>query len=165
MMEMEKEREMEVVRDYLSGNPPFDIVDLIKSLGINYREAALGAGNSGRIERYGDDFYITVNSEEGAQRRRFTAAHELAHYLLHRDLLKHSHADRLFGAGANENPPDPFTRQHEIQANRLAANLIMPREAVTQHYHDNPDPFLLAETFAVSPAAMEIRLKNLRLIN
>lgn len=156
--------EMEVVRRYLQSAPPVDIVSLIRELGIDYREAPLGAGNSGRIDRLGDRFRITVNSDEGPQRRRFTAAHELAHYLLHRDLLRHGHADRLFGFAATENPTEPFARSHEVQANRLAADLIMPRSSVYKRFSGPESIRAVADAFAVSSAAMEIRLKNLGLL-
>ena len=53
-----------------------------------------------------------------------------------------------------------------MEANRLAAQIIMPREAVTENYvpeFDNVE--VVAELFGVSEAAMRIRLKTLGLRN
>lgn len=154
--------DLAVVRRYRMRPPPLDIVGLIRDLGIEYREIPMPEENSGRIDRYGDRFVITVNKNEGIQRQRFTAAHECAHFLLHRDLLKHGHADRLFGPAAGSNPPDPFTRQHEYQANNLAADLLMPASDIKRRYPDEGVD-ALARRYQVSRAAMAVRLRSLGL--
>ncbi|WP_181418588.1 ImmA/IrrE family metallo-endopeptidase [Pseudoroseicyclus aestuarii] len=161
---MARESEMKTVQRYLFSDPPVDVISLIRELGIEYREQPLGPENSGRIDRNNGEFVITVNSEESPQRRRFTAAHELAHYLLHRDLLKHGHADRLFGAGARHNATEPFTSGHEVQANKYAADILMPKAAIDRVWQREADNFAeVARKFGVSMKAMKIRLNNLGL--
>jgi Zn-dependent peptidase ImmA (M78 family) len=73
-------------------------------------------------------------------RYRFTLAHELAHWRLHRHLyLRRASArplvtdvtgqpDHVFRSGA----PDP----KEFQANQLAACILMPREMVKRAWHE-----------------------------
>lgn len=103
---------------------------------------------------------IWVNAGEARQwppRRRFTIAHELGHWTLHR------HAERsvfcrsgAIGAEPQERPP---LAPHEQEANVFAAALLMPARLVQEQYARG-DPFpRLCETFAASGAAMGRRLK------
>lgn len=39
------------------------------------------------LERVGDTFLITVAANDPLTRQRFTLAHELGHYMLHRTLI------------------------------------------------------------------------------
>lgn len=157
--------EMQIVQDFAS-KLPVDVVGLIEELGILYQEYPLGEGNSGRIDMNDPFFTITVNSAEGEQRKRFTAAHELGHYLLHRDMMdgEGGHFDRLFVARGEDNPYEPFQKEHEKQANQFAAQLLMPREKLSQLYDSVLDNYMeLASKCKVSPAAMKIRLGSLGL--
>jgi Zn-dependent peptidase ImmA (M78 family) len=110
---------------------------------------------------------ITVDAHEAPQRKRFTAAHELAHYLMHRDMLANGqnlHRDNLFGDAARWNDAAPFSPQHEVEANRFAAEMLMPRAQVRRwHSEFRGNVSELARKFNVSQAAMKIRLKNLGL--
>ena len=54
--------------------------------------------------------------------------------------------------------------QYETQANRLAADILMRAKLVRETYREDPDIASLARKFGVSTAAMEIRLKSLRII-
>ncbi|NIJ39328.1 Zn-dependent peptidase ImmA (M78 family) [Sphingopyxis panaciterrae] len=161
------ENEMQTVARYL-GAAPVDLYAIFDALGIDYAEKPIGSGESAWIERKGDRFSVVVNASEGATRRRFSAAHELAHYLLHRDLMQidgdrmNRHTDRLYGV-PEDNPASPFTRQHEIQANRLAAQIVMPAPLVRKKFAEYQNAGQLAAAFGVSKAAMEIRLKTLGL--
>lgn len=162
------ENEMQIVARHL-GAAPVDLNAIFDELGIDYSERRIGSGESAWIERIGDRFHVVVNSAESEARRRFSAAHELAHYLLHRDLMQidgdrmNRHTDRLYGA-PEDNPASPFTRQHEIQANRLAAQIVMPAKLVRQKFNTEQDITRLAADFGVSKAAMEIRLRTLGLV-
>ena len=153
--------EMMIVREY-GKRLPVDVKGLIERLGIAYVEEPMEPSSSGRID-YNDPFCtITVNSSERPQRRRFTAAHELGHYLLHRDLLDGRHLDRLFGGPVADNPYAPLHPQHEVQANQFAAGLLMPKDVLQERYDAKADNFLaLSRLCDVSPAAMKIRLEAL----
>lgn len=160
--------ELEIVARSLN-EAPVKLQSIFDDLDIRYEELWMDDGASGSITRQGDKFAVTVNVTESETRKRFTAAHELAHYLLHRDLMSsngdrmHSHTDRLYGA-PDDNPASPFTRQHEVQANRLAAQIVMPGPLVRAKYADCQDTATLATDFGVSKVAMEIRLKTLGLM-
>lgn len=147
---------------------PVDLKAIFSDLGIEYEELWMDDGASGSITRNGDSFTVAVNATESSTRQRFTAAHELAHYLLHRDLMQidgdkmNRHTDKLYGTPEN-NPASPFTRQHEVQANRLAAQIVMPAPLVREKFAECQDAGQLAGSFGVSKAAMEIRLRTLGL--
>jgi len=154
--------EMAVVQSYIE-RAPVDIIELIKALGVEYSEEFMEPGSSGRIDYIDGGYRITVNVDQSQQRKKFTAAHELAHYLLHRDLLhRRGHLDRLFDSPGLANPSSPLSPSHEVEANKLAASILMPRDAIkeTMVWADF-DLRELADQFGVSPAAMEIRLKVL----
>jgi len=161
---MEKS-EMLIVARHLK-KAPVDLEAIFNDLGIDYEELWMD-DESGSITRNGDRFTITVNALESENRRRFTAAHELAHYLLHRDLMgdgqkMNRHVDTLYGGG--EQAGDVlFKREHEVQANRIAAQIVMPKALVESKFAEINDPEALAKEFGVSKAAMEIRLKTLGL--
>lgn len=161
------ENEMQIVARHLE-SAPVNLSAIFADLRIDYCERPLSSGESAWIERIGDRFSVVVNSFEGVARQRFSAAHELAHYLLHRDLMQadgdrmNRHTDRLYGE-PEYNPASPFTRQHEIQANRLAAQIVMPAKLVREKFAECQNAGQLSTEFGVSKAAMEIRLKTLGL--
>jgi IrrE N-terminal-like domain len=99
---------------------------------------------------------IWVRRDEPAPRRRFTVAHEIGHHLLHSD-----------GAAVLCRPADVQTAQaseraREREANRFAAELLMPEAMVREAAdRDGPDPIALAGRFGVSDVAMGFRLVTL----
>jgi hypothetical protein len=105
---------------------------------------------------------IWVNAEEGRQwppRRRFTIAHELGHWRLHRDADERAVFCRS-GSIAPEDtnartPPPPA----EDEANAFAAAVLMPARLLAEQYVQCERDFSrLCETFGSSGAAMGRRL-------
>lgn len=161
---MEKS-EMNIVARHMA-KAPVDFPAMFADLGVGFEKTAMD-GASGSITRNGDRFTICVNSLESDTRQRFTAAHELAHYLLHRDLMgdgnrMHRHVDNLYGG--EQSGDLMFNRAHEIEANRIAAQIVMPRQLLEAKFAETQDIAALAGQFGVSKPAMEIRLKTLGLI-
>lgn len=157
--------------DIITSQPASDVVAVTRALGVEYQEMPLPTGQSGYIEYDGAGYRIVVNSTESARRRRFTAAHELAHYLLHRDLLDdrgklNRHTDALFDDAAKRSSSQPFSPWHEVQANRFAAELLIPEALIREDFVKHQrDIAALASRYDVSRSAMEIRLRNLSLIS
>ena len=99
---------------------------------------------------------IWVRSDEPADRRRFTVAHEIGHHLLHAD------RGSVLCRPADLGDADGDTRARERQANRFAAELLMPERLVRELAAGRgADPIALAAKFAVSDVAMGFRLVNL----
>lgn len=149
-----------VVQKYL-GEIPVKLGSMAKELGIVVkRSPTLPRNVSGQITRLPTGVYeIKINRFESMPRQRFTLAHELAHFLLHRseiDRLGEIQDNVLYRSGASETI--------EYEANRLAAQIIMPDEAISERQKaigNNLDESIidqLAEEFGVSKAAMEIRM-------
>lgn len=134
---------------------------LAKELGINVKLSALGRGLSGLIESRDGSYTIKINRHETRERQRFTLAHEIAHFLLHREVIDSDGEIRdnvLYRSGQPE--------RLEYEANRLAADLIMPIDRVQSDLATLGVPVSdavierLAQEWQVSKAAMEIRLSS-----
>ncbi|MDX6548605.1 MAG: hypothetical protein QOG33_2155 [Gaiellales bacterium] len=100
---------------------------------------------------------IWVRRDEPHPRRRFTIAHEVGHWVLHAEV------GRVYCRSTDlELPPDDRDHEIEREANRFAAELLMP-EADVRAAVDRlgPDPGLLAQLFRAHPVAMGYRLVNL----
>lgn len=138
---------------------PVDVFGVISDLGIPYSLKPMDQETSGWIERLPHGGYeIAINVGHHPNRRRFTAAHELGHYIYHRDLLGSGTADtRAYRSEDTRLPNSNITPSHERQANSFAANLLMPREALINVRPDD-DLTALAARFGVSAEAMRIRL-------
>jgi len=143
---------------------PVDVEGLPAKLGIVYEKDLLDPNLSGMLERIGDTFRITVEDSDSITRRRFTLAHELGHYMLHRDLIGEGLDDnRAYRSEKGSRFYNKLIRRREeTEANRFAANLLMPRDSVRREWHNrNKDPNAIpemAELFGVSKQAMAIRL-------
>lgn len=158
-----EERTRGILNRFLSERP-VKLGKLASALGVKIKVSSLGIGVSGQISRARDGYVIRVNRNEARERQRFTIGHELAHYLLHKDVIDNSPdgiTDTvLYRSGKSE--------QIEFEANRLAAAIVMPLGLVE---HDLQEGFggriteasieALASRFEVSKSAMEIRVNML----
>lgn len=128
--------------------------------------------------------YILVNADDPLPRRRFTAAHELGHYLLHflprleaahdveTYLVQDDRGETVCEEEKRDGDKSLSLPEMERQANRFAAELLMP-EAVCRTATDlyaarfrTPARFLehhLARDMLVSREAMRWRLRGLGL--
>jgi Zn-dependent peptidase ImmA (M78 family) len=145
----------EVIEPFLR-SAPVDVEGMARALGIVVHKVALDNDVSGKIEcELRGPCRITVNADHSETRQRFTIAHEIAHFVLHRDLI----GDGIVDNGLYRSlQPDRIERQ----ANRYAATLLMPRSLVQQAWQKGvQDEFALAEHFGVSPAVAKIRMVEL----
>lgn len=154
---------------------PVEIVRICKENGLKVFEEYLEPDVSGLIvvdeknwSKYDTKQFILVNLAESAARRRFTIAHELAHFILHRNGNQlYAHRDM-----SNEGSVRSSIEQ---EANYFAANVLMPEALVREKVDDLKNEiwgtlpnFVLvreiADNFAVSESAAEVRLRQLELI-
>jgi len=152
----------------LPADEPVPVEDIAESLlGLLIRDAALEAGVSGMLllrERE-----IHVNAAECARwpaRRRFTIAHEVGHWELHAgeiDDVTITRTAEYEPAATTDRTPEQL---REREANRFAAELLMPASrvhtAVGLHGADVLD---LADRFGVSALSMAWRLYNFSYIS
>ena len=104
---------------------------------------------------YKDGVWImTVNSKQHPKRQRFTLAHELAHYILHKE-KNTEFQDSTFFRGNNMD-------SLEYMANDFAAALLMPDDKVNELIKNGIRNIgKLAERFDVSAAAMKYKVEKL----
>lgn len=138
--------------------PPVRLPELARALGVPIKAATLGPGISGEIRPDGDGgFVIRINRHDPPKRQRFTVAHELAHYLLHRDEIGTGIEDDVLYRSI-------LSDRREQQANRLAADILMPGELLAEAREAAEEKgvgdvvLYLADLFAVSEAAMRIKV-------
>lgn len=135
---------------------PVRLGSIAAHFGLSVKSSTLPAGISGEIRPNGSSYEIKVNRHDSKGRQRFTVAHELAHYLLHRDQIGDGvRDDALYRSSLSD--------VREAEANRLAAEILMPaakiREALAEYPGTEEDKlYTLAAIFGVSEVAMEIRL-------
>jgi hypothetical protein len=105
---------------------------------------------------------IWVNAEEGRRwpaRRRFTIAHELGHWRLHRDAEERAVYCRAGSIAPEDTDARAPLPPAEDEANVFAATVLMPVRLVQQQYvRCGRDFSRLCETFGSSGAAMGRRL-------
>jgi predicted transcriptional regulator len=142
--------------------PPVMLGPIVRELGINVRLIPLGKLIAGQIMRdplHGgtSGFTIWVNSEDSRNRQKFTLAHELAHYILHRDLIENGIVDDTMYRSE-------LSSVYETQANQLAADILMPIRLIKKYREQHPDSDWkeLARVFEVSEQAMKIRLSGMK---
>lgn len=149
----------DVIDQHLS-EYPVKLGAIARNLGVRVLLSTLPRGISGQIGQEDGEFVIRINRHEAKHRQRFTLAHELAHFLLHRDRI-------IAEGGWSENvllrSGQPASIEYE--ANRLASDLVIPsdklQEAISQYSGPITDEVIedLARRFGVSTAAMEIKLQ------
>ncbi len=157
---MRLSEEYETINQYRRA-APVDVVGLSSALGVPVHEAFLAQGISGMIERSGDGYQIVVNAMDSPTRQRFTVAHELGHYMLHRHLIGNGvDDDRLYRSteiGKYHNTA--VGPREETEANRFAASVLMPHDLIEAKQHAGINsPAQLARELGVSEHAMCIRL-------
>lgn len=143
---------------------PVPVERIARKLGIQIRRAPLGGDLSGMATIREGVCIIGVNSLQAPQRQRFTLAHELGHFRLHRAILeKEVHLDR--GSLRRDWLSSLGVDRHEMEANAFAAELLMPTLLLKDmlsgrsiDVEDEDDVDRLARRFQVSSAAMRYRL-------
>ena len=99
---------------------------------------------------------IFVNLFDNARRKKFTTAHELGHYFLHGGKESNDEVFVSFRGDSNV---------RETEANKFAAELLLPDREVTTEYDAAifPTASYLADKFKVSTQAMSIKLEQMGL--
>ena len=144
--------------------PPVDVWALAEKMGLKVDTSFSfeQLGYSGEI--YWDDEAPTVwiNTTESPVRQRFTLAHEIGHYILH--MLPDFDRKTEFKDKASALRRGGGWDYREMQANRFAASLLMPKALIheeIQKLNGVPSKSALAKTFDVSQESMGFRLSKL----
>jgi Zn-dependent peptidase ImmA (M78 family) len=134
---------------------PLNVRGVAEYLGLEVVEEPMDDDMSGFLEIRSGRWVVGVNAFHHVNRKRFTIAHEIAHFLLHSD-GQAVFRDRTFARRAS----DPS--QMEREADQFAAELLMPADDVRQHIASGVTSLsALASQFGVSALAMKYRVQKL----
>ncbi|MBS0646935.1 MAG: ImmA/IrrE family metallo-endopeptidase [Verrucomicrobia bacterium] len=147
---------------------PVNIEHIVEKKGIRLLPFDFKEDISGVLMLENGEATIGYNLNEHRLRNRFTIAHELGHYLLHKD-DKDLFVDKEFRALFRLNNGDASAK-HEREANEFAACILMPEDMIRSEiansgidYTDENLIKTLAKKFDVSTIAMSIRISKLGL--
>lgn len=172
---MQKDRIQDVANRLLEScsTLPIPIESIVLARGIRLLPYDLGEDTSGVLVIENGNATIGYNKSESKVRNRFTIAHELGHYELHKDKEQTLFVDNGFKVmfrSNNSHNSDCSSLQMEREANEFAANILMPEpllraelERLELDYTDESAIKLLAKKFGVSSVAMSYRIANLQL--
>ena len=146
---------------------PVDVIGMASALGVVCHSAYLADEISGMLERVSDGVYkCTYNASHPPTRQRFTVAHELGHYMLHRKLIgdgvDDNRAYRSTDAGKYHNTE--IGPKQETEANKFAVSVLMPTSLVRDKVENNRhiSNVQLAFDFNVSEMAIKLRREGLK---
>lgn len=139
-------------------NLPVNVKAIALDLGLRVYEVSGWPDNlCGKIVRDSQKggksgYAIFINRSHSDTRNRFTLAHEVAHFLLHKKEIGDGIADDALYRSKLSN-------HLEVIANQTAANILMPWDLIQQKISEGLHTVeQLAEVFNVSVSAMSIRL-------
>lgn len=136
---------------------PVETIEIANALGLNVYYVDWQDDMSGMIKA--DDalggssgYAIFVNQNHHPNRRRFTIAHEIAHFVRHKELIGNGiFDDALYRSG--------LPSKIEVEANKMAADILMPWHLIRREQANGLSSVEdLARKFKVSKSAMSIRL-------
>lgn len=145
---------------------PIKIEEIVWNEKINIVEHEFNDEASGILVINDENITIGVDKNSGNERKRFTIAHELGHYVLHNE-RSNMFVDKVFFRKKS----DGYTSKEEKierEANYFAANILMPEKLIFQavsnltcDLYEDETVSKLAKDFNVSSSAMLYRLINL----
>ena len=132
-----------------------DIRKIVKQNDVEIREEDLSSSYSGYLKYIDGKWVIGVNKNHHPKRKRFTIAHEFAHYCLHRDERGSFMDKEIYFRKSNES-------SIEFKADEFASELLMPedlfKDALKSGIKKIKD---LADSFNVSTQAIKHKATNL----
>lgn len=149
------------------GEPPVAVEAIARSLGATARYAPFQGELAGMLIRHDDGrgVVIGVNSLHHVNRQRFTIAHECGHLRLHEG--KPADVDRSFRVNRRDGASSQATDAEEIEANRFAAELLMPYDMIVEDLvnsapdiEDEAELRTLANRYGVSLQALTLRIRS-----
>lgn len=144
---------------------PVPIIKITDELGIEvYETNDFENFQSGSIKKENNKFVIYINASHPLTRKKFTIAHEIAHYLEYQSFFENEkeHVSDLKQPVYVLNRKDgEDNKKMEIEANQLAAEILMPKEIFKNEWIKANKVSDIADKFGVSQSAVAFRGANL----
>lgn len=148
-----------LLRAAWGGAIPVDPVAIARTAGLRVLDAELDEKTLGAlVKNPGQDPVILLNQSDSPNRRRFTCAHELGHFV-----RRAEETDEYTTVDLRNPVSATGLDSEEIYANEFAASLLMPEDEVKSLVEAGLDDLEMAIRFKVSREAMQHRLDNLDL--
>lgn len=157
---------LKILNDLKIGIPSeIKVNKIAKHLGVDVKAVDMDFEISGLFVIKNNKPHIRYNKNESNNRQRFTIAHELGHFVLHREskpLFIDKNEKIMYRDG--DSSTGEFRKERE--ANAFAASLLMPQKFIQKAISNSPKNTedivsYLANKFKVSEQAMNFRLANL----
>jgi Zn-dependent peptidase ImmA (M78 family) len=145
---------------------PIKIEEIARLKGLKVMPYPLGDDISGLLSIENGNGTIGYNENESKVRRRFTIAHELGHYILHKD-KSDLFVDKQFIYRSKDSGNTVVNQKMEHEANLFASVILMPPDLLRKEVEKVQIDLgsgqainELAKIFEVSPTAMSVRLSQ-----
>jgi Zn-dependent peptidase ImmA (M78 family) len=126
------------------------------SIRVEYIPLELEASGTLSYDQNIDQWLITINSLHHPKRQRFTFAHELAHFFLHRN-QQFDFSDTVFFRADN------VKSRIEFEANNFAGALLMPKDEFIDYVKNTSNNIEdISNKFNTSAMAVKVRADVLR---
>lgn len=139
---------------------PVSVINIAHELGLKiFNTDSLSENQSGLIRKEEDGFVIYVNKDHAPVRKRFTIAHEVAHFLEHKDKIGDDYITTNRQALKREDNQQltKEEEEREMEANKLAAKILMPEKKFIEVWGKSDNIEEVANAFEVSASAAAIR--------
>lgn len=164
-----EKKAIEILEELNINQLPIPVEEIAQKRGLSIKLYDLGTDVSGVLVIDTGKGTIGVNLNEPKIRQRFTVAHELGHYELHKQETG-LFIDRGFAVLFRNQQSSTGEERREQEANAFAAALLMPEKLLVNEIKnrnfdltDEDSMRELAKLFSVSALAMTYRIANLNL--
>lgn len=158
-----EDKTLRILEEAGISHAPVNVQKIGNHLNVDIQSATLETDISGLFVIKENKPYVRYNETESEHRQRFTIAHELGHFVLHKDIPLF--VDRIEKVMFRNSLSTTGEIIREREANAFAAALLMPKLFVEQELGKVPPKTevisYLANIFNVSSQAMSFRLSNL----
>lgn len=168
-----EEKAYEILKTLKMNEVPTPLEEIADYYHIEIQEEEFEGDLSGVLIRDINSVIIGVNSLHADTRKRFTIAHELGHFFLHKG--EPVHIDRGFRVNFRNGNSSLAVDFEEVEANAFAAALLMPEKKLKTivrgklregiDLEDSKELKKIANQFGVSQQALIIRLMKLELVD
>jgi Zn-dependent peptidase ImmA (M78 family) len=150
-----------VRKEFWGHTVPVDPAQVAEALGLEVLAAQLGPQLAGAlVKEPGRDPRIFLNGADSSNRKRFTCAHEIGHFVKRVDAESDYEYYDFRDSFASSSGIDP----EERYANAFAAALLMPKDRLKQMKKEGLKDLEMAARLGVSREAMIYRLEALDLL-
>lgn len=149
----------QLLKRYAISEPPVNLLRIVRGEGLEYQEVDYFSDDvDALIIPLGDRFIAAVNKNQSPNRRRFSLAHELCHYLLHRDrsILE----ERVTIDTPLERDEVHSKDVFEAEADVFAGELLVPLSFLKKHLRPGVTIPDIARLFEVSEQVASIAFSN-----